>query len=363
MLTCFAYDSFYAFQKRVNTLRTLKRGRSELKIAIVGLGVAGSYLAYKLRDQHQVVAFDKLPASKFDAVCAWGTSKDGISKYAKDCGLNFDDYIVHDGKRMLVDVGKETFDIPLKGLVCFDKLKFIQDTADNPETHYGAWVDKSNFKNDFDMVIDATGLSRPLLPRIKEDYLIPCVQYKVKYKETPYDDFYIKPFDDLSGYFWYFPLGNGYAHVGAGDYKKRHNEYLYRFLKGHEGEVLHKTGRPVRIVPPSMCEPFFDRNVVGVGESIGTVYPLLGEGIIPSLHCASMFTDYIENLPVYRKKVLEEFKIYETVYKFIKAKIDGNFDLKTQFFGLLSMFFHMKLNEKRYGLEIRLSDMLKVMRA
>jgi len=28
-----------------------------------------------------------------------------------------------------------------------------------------------------------------------------------------------------------------------------------------------------------MCKPFYKGKVVGVGESIGTVYPLLGEGI------------------------------------------------------------------------------------
>ncbi len=334
-----------------------------LRIAIVGLGVAGSYLAYQLRDQHKVVAFDKMPASKYDAVCAWGTSKDGIAKFAKDCGLNFEDYIMHTGERMLVDIGKETFDIPLKGLVCFDKLKFIQDSADKPETHFGSWVNRSNFKNDFDMVVDATGLSRPLLPRINNDQMIPCVQYKVKYKDPPFDDFYIKPFADLDGYFWYFPLGNGYAHVGAGDSKKRYLEFLHRFLKEHDGQVISKTGRPVRITPPTMCEPFFDGNVVGVGESIGTVYSFLGEGIIPSLQCASLFKDNVENMSAYRAQVLQHFKIYETVYKFIKAKIEGNFDMKTQFFGLMSMFFHMKFNEKRYGLEIRLSDMLKVLRA
>ena len=334
-----------------------------MRIAIVGLGVAGSYLAYQLRNQHKVVAFERMPASKFDAVCAWGTSKDGIAKFAKECGLNFNDYVMHNGERMLVDIGKETFDISLKGLVCFDKLKFIQDSADKPETHFGSWIDRSNFKNDFDMVIDATGLSRPLLQRIKDDKLVPCVQYKVKYKDPPFDDFYIKPFDDLSGYFWYFTLGNGYAHVGAGDYNKKHNEFLYRFLKEHDGQVINKTGRPVRITPPSMCEPFFDGNVVGVGESIGTVYPLLGEGIIPSLQCASLFKDYIEKMDAYRAQVLQHYRIYETVYKFIKAKIDGRFDIKAQFFGLMSMFFHMKFNEKRYGLEIRLADMLKVLRA
>jgi len=38
-----------------------------------------------------------------------------------------------------------------------------------------------------------------------------------------------------------------------------------------------------------MCLPFYKGKVVGVGESIGTVYPILGEGIIPSMMCADIF--------------------------------------------------------------------------
>ena len=53
---------------------------------------------------------------------------------------------------------------------------------------------------------------------------------KVEYEDkVPYDDFYIEPFPGMSGYFWYFPLGDKFAHIGAGDYNKDHIKATDRF--------------------------------------------------------------------------------------------------------------------------------------
>jgi flavin-dependent dehydrogenase len=73
---------------------------------------------------------------------------------------------------------------------------------------------------------------------------IPCIQYKVKYQDnTPFDDFYLKAFPSMKGYFWYFPLENGYAHIGAGDYeRKNNNAFVDKFLKKHKCEIIKKVG-------------------------------------------------------------------------------------------------------------------------
>ena len=54
-----------------------------------------------------------------------------------------------------------------------------------------------------------------------------------------------------------------------------------------EAKVVKKIGRPIRLAPSKHMEPFFDGNIIGVGESIGCVFPMLGEGIIPSLICCN----------------------------------------------------------------------------
>ena len=99
---------------------------------------------------------------------------------------------------------------------------------------------------------------------------------------------------------------------------------------------------------------------MGVGESIGSVYPLLGEGIIPSMQCVNLFVEHMDDMEAYSEAVLKHYDIYAKVYRFIKAKMDGNFSVLRQFPELWSIYWHMKTNERRYGLETHLGDILKV---
>jgi len=333
-----------------------------MKIAIVGAGVAGSYLLSMLSNEHDVVCFERMYEDVFDTVCAWATSKHGIRDFVKDCGLNFDDYILHEGQVMYVDTGSELIVIKLKGLCTFHKSNLIKEMLKGQHVFYGKNIKRDSLSDEYDLIIDSTGVYRQLLPKIEEDCLIPCLQYKVKFHNPPYDDFYIKPFTGLSGYLWYFPLGNGYWHVGAGDLNKKHDEELKRFINRHPCEIVKKMGKLVRLSPPSKCEPFFKDRVVGVGESIGVVYPLLGEGIIPSLQCSKLLLHNLYDFQSYRKKVLKKFKIYDSVYRMIHLKIPGGFKPLNHVFMLMRIFFYMKRREKRYGLRVKLADWLKVMK-
>jgi flavin-dependent dehydrogenase len=291
------------------------------------------------------------------------------------------------------------------------------------------------------MVVDATGFHRSLMPKLEHDAAIPCFEVEVEGK-FPWDDFYIKPYPGLSGYFWYFPLGEGRGHIGAGDFKAQYRGEIETMVKKYGWKVVRRIGRPVRILPPAYTGPFYTEPrcmscnrtinnrklltnanrvsagltaasailsssrgqvaattfaergaspdggatqpngrpnplnghgwcdcssprpdgplVVGVGESIGTVYPLLGEGIIPSMQCVNIFVEHLDDMEAYSEAVLEHFDIYAKVYRFIKAKMDGNFSLLRRFPEMASMYWHMRTNERRYGLETKLGDILKV---
>jgi flavin-dependent dehydrogenase len=324
------------------------------------MGVAGSYLASRLSKNHEVEGFDMLKRDNFDAVCGWGTTREGMKDFAKNCGLNFEDYITHTGRVMTVDINGEIVNIDLKGLCCFDKIRFIRDMAKGQDIKYGHYISDGKLHGNYDMIIDSTGLIRSLLPKIKNDFLIPCVQYRVKYKTPPFDDFYIKSFHNLGGYLWYFPLGDGIYHVGAGDYFRKQNEELSKFFSKYPGEIVKKNGRPVRITPPKLCEPFYNGKVVGVGESIGTVYPMLGEGIIPSLQCADILIENLHNLPLYRDQVLDFFKIFSLPYEIIKSKISGKFNVFRQSLRLWSIYRYMKSREDRYGMYVRMNNLVKI---
>ncbi|MGA8844408.1 MAG: NAD(P)/FAD-dependent oxidoreductase, partial [Nitrososphaeraceae archaeon] len=98
----------------------------------------------------------------------------------------------------------------------------------------------------------------------------------------------------------------------------------------------------------------------GVGESIGTVYPLLGEGIIPSTWCAELFIENMDKLDTYRKAVLKKFNIYSLIFKFIKMKISGKFNVVKNLIDLFRIYNHMKGQESRYGMEVKIADLIKV---
>lgn len=332
-----------------------------MRVAIVGGGVAGSYLANLLSERHAVVVYEQQPLERFYTVCAWGTSIHELRKLASVIGMSFDEYVYFVGKEMVVDLGDDELRIPLKGLCTFDKRRFVMDMHKKIEVVYGHKVVRELPKG-YDLIIDATGFHRSLLPRIEKDYYIPTLEYKLKYPEPPLSDFYIRPIPGLSGYLWYFPLDNGYAHVGAGDYFKGHLSVLDQFIARHRGQVVMRLGRPVRIAPPHLCKPIAFGPVYGVGESIGTVYPVLGEGIIPGMKCAKLLAEHVmeERLEEYPDAVLKEFKVYLYAFEFIRKKIKRTFSWFKDWPLVLRPFLHMKINEERYGMQIRLRDWVRL---
>jgi flavin-dependent dehydrogenase len=339
-----------------------------MKVAVAGIGVAGAYLMNILSNDHDnhVVGFERMSRDQHDAVCAWATCENVMAGLVKNCGLDFEDYVLHNGRHMHVDLGENgSINIGLRGMVSYDKLRLIQDMVKGTDIRFGRAPRKEELEADFDIVVDSTGFHRNYLPRVESESWIPCVQYKVKYGtgKEPFDDFYLKSFPSISGYFWYFPLGNGYVHIGAGDFMKNHNRYIHEFLQRYECEVIKKVGRPVRLTPPASCEPFTDgRKSVGVGESIGTVYPLLGEGIIPSTWCAQLFLDNMHDMRAYRNAVIEKFKVYSLVFRFIQLKMSGQFNMIKHSINMLKVYRHMKSEEARYGMTVKMADMFKVSR-
>jgi flavin-dependent dehydrogenase len=119
-------------------------------------------------------------------------------------------------------------------------------------------------------------------------------------------------------------------------------------------------GRPRRFIPPRLCEPFYEGRVVGVGESIGTVFPILGEGIIPSLQCAEIFLQTMPDFEKYRKRVLKEFAAFYDIYRLVKLKIEGRFNLVRHSALLMKTYRYMKQREERFGLTIRGNDLYQI---
>ncbi len=95
-----------------------------LKIAVMGMGVAGSYLMARLKDtEHEVVGYERMVEERHDSICAWGTIKSELYKFCEKTSRNFDDFMIHDGKTMKVKMGNGVrFDIGLHGLCTYNKF-------------------------------------------------------------------------------------------------------------------------------------------------------------------------------------------------------------------------------------------------
>lgn len=329
------------------------------KIAIVGLGVAGSYLVSRLSNEYKVVGFERCDYSNFYPPCAWATSISEMRKLISPTGLNFEDYVLYKGKEMCVDLGNSRFWIKLKGLCTFDKLSLERDLVDGYDVKFGVHIKSAEqLGDDYDIIVDSTGFPRTLLPKITKEYIVHTLEYKVKYDKMPIDDFYIKPM--RAGYLWFFPLGDSYAHVGCGDYFGRQRYFLDAFMREHGGEIVKRVGRPLRITPPPMCQPFYAGKIVGVGESIGTVFSVLGEGITSSLLCAEIFLRNVQDMRAYTAEVLRRFSPYKEVFDVVADKIRGRFSFFRDFPKLLRVFRYMKREEERFGVEVRMTDILNI---
>lgn len=339
-----------------------------MKFAIAGAGVAGSYLANMLiRRGYEVEIFESSTPQRHWPVCAWGASRHMLEKFSEKAGLNFEQYILHVGKSLRMDLPKGKVEyLELRGLVTYDKHRWEHDLMKGAEIKYGSRVSRETFPfDDYDYVLDCTGLHRTLLPRSKDDFLIPAYEYLLE-RVKGEEEFYTIGYEGAKGYFWYFPLGNGLGYMGAGDVLKRYQGVEEFFGRHPEAKVIKKIGRPIRLAPPKKMEPFFQGNVVGVGESIGTVFPMLGEGIIPSLICCDIFLDALGekfDSKQYRKKVLNYFDYYDDVYRIVRLKMDGKLSTLRHANLLMSMYRHMKKEERRFGFEISLEKMNRLVNA
>jgi S-adenosylmethionine synthetase len=68
----------------------------------------------------------------------------------------------------------------------------------------------------------------------------------------------------------------------------------------------------------------------------------------------------LHNTKNYRNEVLKKFEVYSTVFNFIRSKIRGKFNLLKNSYELLKIYNHMKREEDRYGMKVRIADMIKV---
>ena len=290
-----------------------------MKVAIVGAGIAGGYLACLLQQRGIIPDVyeggDQAGACGCRS-CGWG-APERIGSYLGAVELDPEDYL-------LEPMGTMNFDrlVARTPLYTIHKPRLLHDLREGlrifPRHISDPEIDL------YDIIVDATGIHRALLPPCSSDLALPTLQYRIKVE--PKGNQVLKPgvygnqIPGL-GYLWVFPLGQGIYHIGVGGICLHQQEAILEHYFQELSEKftllrLCSCSGKVRVASPHYSAPLMvwrqreneiSQRIIGVGESIGTVSPFTGEGIIYSLQCAKLLADSWPDERIYSSRVLSLF--------------------------------------------------------
>jgi flavin-dependent dehydrogenase len=338
----------------VNRLRGLQvsLGGIRQEVAIAGAGISGAYLYRLLRSKgFHVDIFDIENGTKCGlSPCAWGTSR-GFTDLVEASGLDPEAYILRRHDHVMMDGTRIRGD-----LMTFDKPKLVKDLLMGADVRH-----TSVCVSEYDRVIDATGVSRALLPFINEDLILNCTQYRIQWNENLENAIKLGKI----GYAWCFPLGDEVYHIGCGSYLADPKVLLKNigWLGNHPSDLTRKTlcecDGNIRLTSPYYSQPFIadgtTDGVWGIGEAIGCVAPLVGDGVVPGMRSAQILMENWKNPEDYKNAILNEFKWMkkerEIIDKLVGAKHLGIEDARV-----------VKKNSKRMGIRIGLNRAATLMK-
>jgi flavin-dependent dehydrogenase len=157
-----------------------------------------------------------------------------------------------------------------------------------------------------DLVVDATGVERAYLGPVEEgDLIAELRQYRVASGKDLGTWFQ----SSTSGYGWCFPLGGGEYHIGYGNLPPHVGKGLEAIDRAMIGATVKcACDSRIRLSSPYYSRPLFRGNIVGVGESIGAVGPLGGDGNLYAMQCSEMLFSSLGDLSRYQEEVLRRYE-------------------------------------------------------
>lgn len=290
-----------------------------MKVAIAGAGVAGRFLRRLMWVKQELVGeqpqdlqvhiYDIGNTTKCGAnPCAWMVPYRYFDELLKIISFDPNLYVLQRFDKFKMDT--KVYSAELQTI---NKPTLLDDLWHPDDILTGCPV-----VDDYDRVIDCTGVQRAFLPAIpaEHDMVIPCVQLRGRPHEGQIPYPMIK-FINL-GYAWAFPLGDfphGGCHIGCGSLTGKPMQELQKtgFLDlMAESGCGCTTGR-VRLSSPQLSGPLVvgrgtDHEIWGCGESIGCVSPIIGEGIVPAMECACRLVENWNNADNYISEVMRQFE-------------------------------------------------------
>lgn len=320
--------------------------RHEQRIAIAGAGVSGAYLYRLLRNQgFEADIFDIGCGTRCGlSPCAWGTSR-GFRGLVEAAGLNADNYFLKRLDYVLMD----EFKIEAE-LMTFDKISLINDLLE------GATINNSAPDvTAYDRVVDATGVSRAFLPAIDDDVVMECIQYRIKSAQALENRIRL----GRIGYAWCFPLADKGYHIGCGslvsdaDARLKNLDWPQRNASEDRKKPVCVCRGKVRLTGPQFSQPFVSDRIWGVGEAIGCVAPLAGDGVVPSMRSVQHLISHWNDSTRYTQAILREFKWMKSerrvIDKLRRKGPPGILDARV-----------LQRNAKRMDMRIKIRDAVKL---
>jgi flavin-dependent dehydrogenase len=321
-------------------------------IAIAGAGISGAYLYRLLKSYgHEVELFDvKADTECGLSSCAWGTSR-GFAELVEAAALNPQEFIFRRLDRLVIDGVEIEAD-----LMTFDKPGLIKNLLSEARINYSP-LDPMKY----DRVVDATGVARAFLPAIDDDIILGCVQYRVD-ADVDLDN---RIRLGGIGYAWRFPLYEGGYHIGCGSLKANPKRIMEDLdwagisERGSGRSVVCGCGGEIRLTGPHFSLPFVangaDIEVWGVGEAIGCVAPLAGDGVVSGMRSAQLLMDHWDDSEEYEAAILREFDWMKREREVIdKLRRAENLTVKDAWV--------LKNNSKRMGMRIGLGEAIQLMK-
>jgi flavin-dependent dehydrogenase len=278
-----------------------------LRLAICGAGVAGSYLYSLLslnRSDIKLEIFDGNP--RRGCSCAFGTFYSLLAEKLKRVHLNVEDYVLSKNTGVVIN---GVF-VKLRNEITIDKPRLVRDLCPHPIP-----MDVDPFSVEGDIVVNATG--KPLGPH----HTIPTHQFKAKVSGLEPRTNYVLIDPKYAGYAWAFPLDEEgrWFHIGAGCVNASPEVLVDRLMKRYKIEVASKAcscSRPIAIVDPRAN--LTKGRVVSIGEAGGFVYPITGEGILPSMDSAEMLFEALGS-PSWLEAYISRARKYFEEWEYDKA--------------------------------------------
>lgn len=303
-----------------------------MRIAVVGAGIAGSYLAYLLLDNVDVTVFEM--GERYDYPCGEAVPSSALFAWP------LPRYVVHEVRRLIIRVydgcATHSRDIDFGRTVGYviDKEKFVDDmrlVLERRGILRISTVRRIDLLKGFDLVVDARG---PFSDSKEYDKLA-VVQGFTNDVEIERDTIYMYFNSNILGYFWIFPSSDPEykSNIGFGATGVKNVAQLFKAIARRHGieNIANTRGKKIKVADPGKVAVDSSNRIARIGEAGGFVVPFTGEGIRPALESARELYDIISNedrvpeiLKAFRRSgVVKRYSRHHRLYKLLKILGSG----------------------------------------